>query len=148
LSTDHPAVKSALAGLARAWPGPVRIADLTHASADADALRQAILGGHAAGLVQLTTHAPRIASAPSDRPRASPLARAQVAAGAGAVTNLKHEPLPDAGDIGRDLIALLDGTRDHDALTLAMRDGGAATDAAPRLAARLARLAELGLLLP
>ena len=148
LSTDHPAVKNALATLGGAWPGPVRIADLTDTSDDADALRQAILGGHAAGLVQLTTHAPRIASAPTDKPRATPLARAQAAAGADEVTNLKHERIPLADDMGKDLIALLDGTRDHEALTQAMGkgNGGAGTDASRRLPASLARLADLALL--
>ena len=146
LSTDHPAVKDALARLAGAWPGPVRIADLTQASDDAAALRQAILGGHAAGLVGLTTHAPRVASAPSDKPRASALARVQAAAGADEVTNLKHERTPVADEIGRHLIALLDGTRDHEALTRAMRDGGAGGDAPRRLAASLAGLADLALL--
>jgi len=144
LSTDHPAVKLALAQLAGAWPGPVRITDLTEASDDANALRQAVLGGHAAGLVALTTHAPRIATAPGDKPRASPLARAQAAAGADEVTNLKHERIPVAEDMGKGLIALLDGTRDREALRRAMRDGGAG--AVPGIAASLARLADLGLL--
>ena len=146
LSTDHPDVKNALAKLAGAWPGPVRIAELTDASDDAGALRQAILGGHAAGLVQLTTHAPRLASAPSDKPRASPLARAQAAAGADEVTNLKHERIQVSDVMGKELIALLDGTRDHEALTQAMGDGGAGTEAECRLAASLRRLADLGLL--
>jgi methyltransferase-like protein len=146
LSTDHPDVKSALAKLAGAWPGPVAVTDLTSTSVDADAVRQTILGGHAAGLVELTTHAPNIASAPSDKPCSSPLARAQAAAGAGDLTNLKHERIPVAEDIDRHLIDLLDGTRDHDALARALRDGGAGTDAARRLAASLTRLAELGLL--
>lgn len=144
LSTDLPAVKNALAKLAGAWPGPIRVATLTEASDDPGALRQAILGGHAAGLVQLTTHAPRIARAPGDKPLASPIVRAQVAAGADEVANLKHERIQVSDVIGKELIALLDGTRDHTALTQAMRHGDA--DAARRLAASLARLADLGLL--
>jgi len=49
-------------------------------------------------------------------------------------------------DMGKGLIALLDGTRDHEALTQAMGDGGAGTEAECRFAASLARLADLGLL--
>jgi SAM-dependent methyltransferase len=142
LSTDHPAVKRALATLADAWPGPVRVAYLTAASDDPDTLRQAILGGHAAGIVELTTHAPRMASAPGDRPRASRLARVQAAGGADELTNLKHERIAIADEVDRALIALLDGTRERAALTRAMRG----TNAARHLAASLARLAELGLL--
>lgn len=47
-------------------------------------------------------------------------------------------------DMGKGLIALLDGTRDREVLTRAMRDGGAG--AVPGIAASLARLADLGLL--
>ena len=139
MKTDHPAVKQAFAALGEAWPGPRAIADLTRASDDPDAVRQALLGGHTAGLVQLTSHAPAIASDPSGKPRVSALARAQADRGDVAVTNLKHERIPVADENGRALIKLCDGTRDRAALHEAMPDDD-------RLDASLERLAELALL--
>ena len=137
LRTDHPAVKQTFGALGAVWPDGLRAADLL--GDDPDAVRQAVLAGHAAGLVQLTTHAPAIEPAVDDRPVASALARAQVAAGYDHVTNLKHERIPVADDDGRRLIALLDGTRDHAALATAMGD-------AERLRVSLDRLAGLALL--
>jgi SAM-dependent methyltransferase/methyltransferase-like protein len=139
MRTDHPAVKQAFARLGGAWPASQPIGELTQASVDPDAVRQAILGGHAAGLVQLTSHAPAIATTIDDRPAVSALARAQVADGTTAVTNLKHERIPIADADGGRLIALLDGTRDRAALLREMPDS-------ERLQASLDRLKDLALL--
>jgi SAM-dependent methyltransferase len=140
MRTDHPAVKQAFARLGEAWPASHPIAELTRQSVDPDAVRQAILGGHAAGLVQLTSHAPEIATTIDERPQTSALARAQVAGAAAAVTNLKHERIPIADADGGRLIALLDGTRDRQALLEEMDDDEA------RLQASLDRLRDLALL--
>jgi hypothetical protein len=140
MRTDHPAVKQAFARLGKAWPSSHPISELTAQSVDPDAVRQAILGGHAAGLVQLTSHAPAIATAIGECPETSALARAQVADGAIAVTNLKHERIPIADADGSRLIALLDGTRGRDELLGEMEEDE------PRLRASLDRLKDLGLL--
>jgi SAM-dependent methyltransferase/methyltransferase-like protein len=139
MRTDHPAVKHAFSRLGGAWPASQPISELTQDSDDPDAVRQAILGGHAAGLVQLTSHAPEIATAIDDRPAVSALARAQVADGTAAVTNLKHERIPIADADGSRLIALLDGTRTRDQLLEVMQDED-------RLQASLERLRDLALL--
>jgi SAM-dependent methyltransferase len=139
MRTDHPAVKRAFSKLGRAWPASQPITELTQPSVDPDAVRQAILGGHAAGLVQLTSHAPAIATTVGERPETSALARAQVADGAAAVTNLKHERIPIADADGSRLIALLDGTRDRLQLLGEMDDED-------RLQASLERLKDLALL--
>ena len=137
LNTDHPAVKQTFAALGDVWPASRPARELL--GDDPDAVRQALLGGHAAGLVQLTTHAPPIAHAPADKPATTALARAQAHAGSDHVTNLKHERIPIADDDGRKLIALLDGTNDRAALLEAMQDE-------KRLNASLARLTDLALL--
>ena len=139
LNTDHPAVKRAFGALGQVWPAPLAVAGLLTRGDDPDATRQALLGGHAAGLVQLSTHAPPIAHEPSAEPRTTTLARAQIAAGYDHVTSLKHERIPVADDMGRKLIALLDGTRDRTTLLEAMKDE-------KRLNASLNRLADLALL--
>ena len=139
MKTDHPAVKQAFAALGEAWPGSRPVAELTERADDPDAVRQAILGGHTAGLVQLTSHAPGITTTIGDRPQVSALARLQAANGAAAVTNLKHERIPVADAEGRELIKLCDGTRDRNDLTRAMRDK-------ERLDTSLRRLADLALL--
>lgn len=139
MRTDHPAVKQAFGRLGEHWPASQPVNELTQPSGDPGAVRQAILGGHAAGLVQLTSHSPEIATTIEDRPVVSRLARAEVERGSTAVTNLKHERIPIADADGSKLIALLDGTNDRTALLAQMQDE-------ERLDASLARLADLALL--
>jgi SAM-dependent methyltransferase len=137
LNTDHPAVKRTFAALGEVWPASRSAAELL--GDDPDAVRQAILAGHAAGMVQLTTHAPPVAHAPGERPATTVLARAQAASGSDHVTSLKHERVPIADHDGRRLIELLDGTNDRAALDAVMHDS-------ERLDASLTRLADLALL--
>jgi SAM-dependent methyltransferase len=141
MKTDHPDVKQAFANLGDAWPRPRPITGLTSTAHDPDAVRQALLGGHTAGLVQLTTHAPEIATEPGDKPHVYEVARAQAGRGDIAVTNLKHERIPLADAEGRDLITLCDGTRDRPALLGALNDE-------KRLDSSLERLRDLALLAP
>jgi hypothetical protein len=137
LNTDHPAVKQTFAALGEVWPASRSAGELL--GDDPDSVRQALLGGHAAGLVQLTTHAPPVEHVVPERPLTTALARAQAAEGSDHVTSLKHERIPIADDDGRRLIALLDGTNDRAALDAIMLDE-------ERLTASLARLADLALL--
>ena len=139
MKTDHPGVKQAFAALGDVWPASRPVADLIANADDPDAVRQAILGGHTAGLVQLTSHAPTIATTVTERPATSELARAQAGRGEAAVTNLKHERIPIADADGRELIELCDGTRDRRELAHTMRDE-------QRLETSLNRLVELALL--
>jgi SAM-dependent methyltransferase len=110
ITTDHDAVKAALVALGDAWPGAVAVAEL-----DGDAVCEALLRAYAVNLVQLHVWTPEIATAPSERPVASALARLQAAAGS-RITNLRHGTIDVPDELGRRLITLLDGTRDRAAL--------------------------------
>jgi hypothetical protein len=108
LRTDHPAVIAALERLADAWPGSVWASELGD-------VEDALLGGYAAGFLELHASPPHVASRPGERPEASPLARYQAAHGE-LVTNLRHRSVRLEDEPGRKLVTLLDGTRDRAAL--------------------------------
>jgi hypothetical protein len=97
--------------------------------------------------VELHACPPRFVSDVSERPVASPLAQLQAEAG-GQVTNLRHETVP-LSDLERQLVRLLDGTRDRSALrhgleglvgqgVLEVRDGGGRLQDLGRVRAALA----------
>jgi hypothetical protein len=111
LTTDEPAAKAAMLALGGAWPDAVPVAEL----GDGEPLHGLLLQAYAANLVQLHVWTPALATAPSERPVASPLARIQAAEGT-RVTNLRHATVEVPDDLGRRLITLLDGTRDRAAL--------------------------------
>jgi SAM-dependent methyltransferase len=134
ITTDHDAVKAALVALGDAWPGAVPVAEV-----DGDAVCEALLRAHAVNLVQLHVWAPEIATAPSERPVASALARVQAAAGP-RITNLRHGSIEVPDDLGRRLITLLDGTRDRAAL---LRELGRPAGELERSLEGLARIAVL-----
>jgi SAM-dependent methyltransferase len=111
LKTDHEAVEAAFVRLGEAWPAPLPVASLGDDPAVAETLRRA----YAANLVRLHVWAPPLATAPSERPRASALARLQAGEGT-RVTTLLHTSVEVGDELGRRLIRLLDGTRDRAAL--------------------------------
>jgi hypothetical protein len=74
------------------------------------------------------------------------MARRQVEAGEPAVTSLRHQRVELGDDLARDLLLLLDGTRDRAALAAAMRERGAGRDAERQLEKNLDRLVQLALL--
>jgi methyltransferase-like protein len=123
LSTSSPALKAALRVLLARWPATVAFADLDRGAA-------ALLGGEsdggkalAVGLLSaylasdlLELHAAPIREAVAgERPASLAVARARIAAGATSVTTRRHETYK-ATDLDRQLIPLLDGTRDRAAL--------------------------------
>jgi SAM-dependent methyltransferase len=134
ITTDHDAVKAALVALGDAWPGGVAVAEL-----DGDAVCEALLRAYAVNLVQLHVWAPEIATAPSERPVASAVARLQAAAGP-RITNLRHGSIDVPDELGRRLITLLDGTRDRAAL---LRQLDRPADELERSLEGLARIAVL-----
>ena len=100
------------------------------------------------GIVRLHVHPPRLAREAGAQPKASPLARLEARIGA-SVTSLLHTrvALPDANV--RQLLALLDGTRDHAALAAAMTGPALRNDrneAARFVAHALPQFARLALL--
>jgi hypothetical protein len=117
LATDHPLVRAALERVADAWPAAVWVRELipTGSSEDRTALCDALLRSYAANLVQLHAHPPALTTTPGETPEASPLARHQARAG-DMVTNLRHVSVRIEDDLGRELVTLLDGTRDRAAL--------------------------------
>jgi methyltransferase-like protein len=118
LATDHPLVRAVLERVADAWPAAVWVRELIPTDSspeDRAALCDALLRSYAANLVQLHAHPPALTTAPAETPEASPLARHQARAG-DMVTNLRHVSVRIEDDLGRELVTLLDGTRNRAAL--------------------------------
>jgi methyltransferase-like protein len=128
---DHPLTRAAMLELLEAWPRALPWADLVKAARkrlgwqpsdefDDEAARLAafILAGYGADLVELHV-APRPAWSvrPGPRPVLSPLARWQFERGREIVTGLNHDGSRVDIPIVRELLLLLDGTRDLQAVT-------------------------------
>ena len=145
--TDHPLVVRTLETIARRWPSPVWIAQLG-GERELPAICQALLGCFGANLVRLHVHPPFVSASAPERPRVSPLARLEAAEGT-MLTTVRHTHHALDDELARRVVALLDGTRDRQALLAALRDDGTPADGdlAAALDASLARLAEAGLLL-
>jgi SAM-dependent methyltransferase len=149
LTTDHPLVVGVLQTIGDAWPAAPRIADLAESEAQLPAVCTALLRCFEANLVALHVHPPEIGTAASPTPHVSALARLEAAQGE-LVTTARHTGFRLDEDLGRRLIALLDGTRDRDALLDALQaDAAMSREAlAEELERRLERFARAGLLLP
>jgi hypothetical protein len=78
-------------------------------------LSEILLAACGSGLVLLHMRPPQFVTKVSERPVASPLARAQANHG-GVVTNMSHKSVDIEDPIGVKLLQLLDGARDHAAL--------------------------------
>jgi methyltransferase-like protein len=132
MSTNHPLTKAAMLQLARTRPGSLHFKELLQASrfelspelarrngdiAREDALRlgRFLLKAYASNLVELHAHPSQFALEPGERPMASRLARLQLKNGA-MVTTLRHTSLKITDAVGRQLLALLDGSRDREDL--------------------------------
>ena len=128
LTTSHPLTKAAFLVLGEEWPrwiavpellvrGRERIAEAGGPSPDDEderSLFRFLLQGCGAEAVQLRSHPCPFVTAPTERPRASALARLQASRG-DAVTNLRHETVRLDDAVVRELLSLLDGTRDRTA---------------------------------
>ncbi len=131
MKTAHPMAKAALHCLAETWPqalgfgellGRVRErASLAARPEDEAALAEILYWACAAGLVELHSHAPCCVPRAGERPTASPLARLQVQHGE-RVTTLRHAEVSIEGPLERQLLLLLDGTRDRAALLGELRE--------------------------
>ena len=110
------------------------------------ALDAVMLASLQAGVIEPHVIAPRLVCPPGERPAASAVVRAQLAAG-DMVTSLWHQLVKIDDDVASRLLPLLDGTRDRNELRIAM-GGMAGSDAAgaAELDGHLLRLARLGLL--
>jgi len=115
ISTDDPALKTALGLLHAARPRAIRFGELatevarSAGRADAGNLARSLLGCAMAGLVDLHAYLPPFAARPGEKPRAPRAARRHAAAGA-AVVNLRHQTI-ELDDACRAVLALADGSR-------------------------------------
>jgi len=149
-TTSEPLIVAALEALADRWPAGLEFPDLVERAlavvdepADrADArLRAVMLEAYVARVVQLQSTPLPVCPAAGERPRASPLAREQAAAGLTTVSSLLHTNARLTGNLEPRLLPLLDGTRIRAALCAMTAADRAEVDTA------LERLASLGLLL-
>jgi methyltransferase-like protein/SAM-dependent methyltransferase len=128
VATDFPLAKAALAHLAEIYPRPLAFASLLDASRklvvangavasgdDVETLSEILLRIYGTGVLELYPRAPDFVVQVSERPVASPLARFQVERGPD-VANLRHDQVEIEDEIGRELLRLLDGTRNRDSL--------------------------------
>lgn len=126
--TDHPLGKAALAELGETWPRPLRFTELLERARDRirrsavrwDALpaedehrlASFILRLYAANMVELGVRVPEFVLDVSERPAASLLARIQLRTQNHTV-NLRHKMMEVDDNATRQLIMLLDGSRDR-----------------------------------
>jgi methyltransferase-like protein len=139
VTTNNPLSKAALSYLGRRWPDRVAFEELKVSAFELarfkpqqdlqPSLEEMVLTMYAGELAELHTHRPELPDRVSERPFASPLARLMLREGNYA-TNLRHEGV-DLDHGLRQLVLLLDGTRDRNALLQAMDDGSFARAEAP-----------------
>jgi len=149
-STSEPLVLAALHELAGCWPAALEFPELLERSLSAAEnvgaeiaaarLRAILLEAYVARVVQMCSTPPLLSPSAGERPCASPLARAQCAAGLPAVSSLLHVNARLEGELEPRLLVLLDGTRDRRALA---RELASTTEQVER---GLVRFASLGLL--
>lgn len=151
IETNFPLAKAALALLGEMWPDALPFNELIRRTGmDTTSEREAALCDvlfqtYRTGLLELHVHKPAYASAPSERPVASALARRQVRHGA-TVTNAWHQSVEIGDKIGKHLILLLDGSRERDALLKELRQLYAGADLEAQLERNLKTIGRLGLL--
>jgi hypothetical protein len=154
LSTDHPLLVSALQRIGARWPAATWLHELGSEQPapphELAVLCEALVRCFQANLVRLHVHPPAAESAPGERPCASPLARLQ-ARDRELMTTLRHTSVRLEDELGWQLVALLDGTRDRAALLAELKtrlEGGAYPALAADLERSLKTLASIALLMP
>jgi methyltransferase-like protein/2-polyprenyl-3-methyl-5-hydroxy-6-metoxy-1,4-benzoquinol methylase len=137
VAVGHPLVKAALHCLCECWPrsfslDALRIEALrkleqsgvSSSKFDTDDdhlhLLQTLLLVLRGGLIEVGTQARGLVSRPSDRPTASPLARLQARSNHSHATSLLHARWQIPGALERELLALLDGSRDRACILAAL----------------------------
>jgi SAM-dependent methyltransferase len=140
VTTGEPFVRAALHALAAAWPAGVPFDALLEATGSTDETTRAqladiVFDAYLARIVDLRGGQPPLTATPSQRPCASALARAQLAAGLPAVSSLTHRNVRMDGELESALLPLLDGTRDSATLAATLAgDPGEITQALGRFA--------------
>ena len=171
ITTDHPFVKASLARIASEFPTPISVPDLLDTGAPGStakdenqaALIEALSRGYRHGLITLLCDAPDYASEANAMPKLSPLARLQLEASSPVIFSLRPGMINIDSTVTRELLLLLDGSRERPALlqdlsvrmaALAPPPGEPARDAtwwrdmlAPQLEQGLEQAAKMALLL-
>jgi SAM-dependent methyltransferase len=156
MTSSEPLVLAAMGALQEAWPQALNFRELLErgiAAMEGDTaenatsrelvrarLRLVLLEAYLAQILMLQGCAPPLSNRAGERPQASPLARAQCAAGMEAVSSLLHANVRLEGELEPRVLPLLDGTRDRQEL---MRE---LSIPAEQLQATLSRFASVGLL--
>jgi methyltransferase-like protein/SAM-dependent methyltransferase len=162
MTTNHPLAKAAMSHLGRVWPQALPFSELLKVARalaqrdtsdgeatlqeDSNWLSEMVVRLYAANFLELHIQAPAFVTKVSAQPVASALARAQVEH-TSSVTNLRHASIEVEDDAARQLLLLLDGTRNREQLLAELRrraNSGEIT--AERLEANLDRLGKLALL--
>jgi methyltransferase-like protein len=145
LTTNHPLVKDVLGFLASRWPGSVPVAGLPLRGYRPEDAADMLMRLVEAEAIELWQQPPRVATAISQRPAASPLARLQLSLGLTMVTNQRHQSIDLPDQTARALVSLLDGTRDREALVAAMGRVAPGPEGAPADPAAIERSLQISL---
>jgi len=129
LHLDHPLSNAALVFLSTVWPkaisfdavvaGALKLLGSASIGEDhLEALQMVLFRAYAAGLIEFHTFQPEITTIAGERPVASPLVRYQARRREPFVTGLQHKATKLDNELAAAVLALLDGTRDRDALRM------------------------------
>jgi SAM-dependent methyltransferase len=137
IEIDHPLTKAALFHLGQIWARSISFDELVSASQrllaeesganfeitkkDTDILTEVLFHVFCSGLLRLHVHEPVYTTTVSEKPLASPIARWQ-AEHSDLITTLLCTAIAVQDDIGRELVKLLDGTRDRRQLIADLTD--------------------------
>jgi methyltransferase-like protein len=123
LSIGHPLTKAALVCLAEAFPNRIlfeeliieaqKLLSVDRESDDLDTAVKCLTDLFVTGYVRLHSFEPSCTYALSDRPIANTFARWQATSGSDSIALLNQITMHPEIDITKDMILLLDGTRDH-----------------------------------
>jgi hypothetical protein len=116
VTTNHPWMKHLLTTLAAAWPSTRPLRDFDGWQEQRDSILRLFVA-EALRLRITPLRAPRHAG---QRPAVAALTRAEIAMGSGFATNLYHSMVDVSAPLLRELVPLLDGTRDRAALAAAL----------------------------
>lgn len=149
LSTNHPVAKAVLLAASAAWPEMMPARDLPLSGEDRAADLDCLVRLLMTGALEFRVEPPKVAGVTA-RPQASALARAQLAQGLHDVTSQRHFCVNLGDELARQLVLLLDGTRDHAEVAAALlekMDTAGLQDGLPeKLAVSLRMLARMSLL--
>jgi ubiquinone/menaquinone biosynthesis C-methylase UbiE len=141
-----PHARRALHALARVAPASLAWDELAREAGGGAALQAELFDAWlATGALDLHAFAPKLATFPSPRPRACPVARARAAHG-GSLTNAWHHEVVLPAEIVRDVLALADGTRTDEEIGKALGSPATPQESLAAVRKALVILAALGLL--